>query len=272
MVRCSNIVIGILNLFTLILSIPILLAGVAMQKQAATECERWLDFPFMVVGIFLLVVSLAGLIGACCRSTCLLWLYLFVMFLFIISLFVFTVFAFVVTHKNVSEAISNKGIDDYKLGDYSKWLQRKVNDTKTWNKIKSCLQTGKVCSNNNYRHKFLDNAFKSIVDEKHTPAVERGCCKPPNECNFVNESPNVWTKPENGTYNNPDCDRWSNDENTLCYDCQSCKVGLLEDLKYDWKRLAIANMILVVILTFIYSIGCCAFRNNRRNNYYRKYR
>ncbi|MED6157256.1 hypothetical protein PIB30_021758 [Stylosanthes scabra] len=271
MVRCSNILIGVVNLLTLIISIPILLAGLTMQKQAATECDRWLDIPFIVVGAFLLIVSLAGLIGACCRSTCLLWLYLFVMFLFILSLFFFTVFAFVVTHKNVSEAISSKGIDEYRLGDYSKWFQRKVNDTNTWNKIKSCMQTGKVCKNNN-RHKIFDNAFKSVIHEKPATGVQHGCCKPPKECNFENESHNVWKKPENGTYSNPDCDAWSNDENSLCYDCQSCKVGLLEDFKDEWKRLTILNIILVLFLIIVYSIGCCAFRNNRRDNHHRKYR
>jgi len=144
--RLSNNLIGILNFITFLLSIPILGAGIWLGQRAdGTECERYLSAPVIAVGVFLLVVSLAGLVGACCRVTWLLWVYLLAMFVLILVLFCFTVFAFVVTNKGAGEAVSGRGYKEYRLGDYSNWLQKRVENTKNWDKIRSCLEDSKVC-------------------------------------------------------------------------------------------------------------------------------
>ncbi|KAL5097470.1 hypothetical protein RYX36_001797 [Vicia faba] len=118
--------------------------GVWLHKKSTTECERFLEKPIIALGVFLLVVSLMGLIGACCRVSWLLWFYLLVMFLLIVLLFAFTIFAFVVTNKGAGEAVSNRGYKEYKLGDYSNWLQNKVTNGGNWKRIRSCLVSGKV--------------------------------------------------------------------------------------------------------------------------------
>ena len=145
MFRLSNNLVGILNFITFLLSVPILGAGIWLSHRASTDCEKFLEKPVIALGVFLMVVSLAGLIGACCRVSWLLWVYLLVMFLLIVLLFCFTIFAFVVTNKGAGEVLSGKGYKEYRLGDYSNWLQKRVNNTKNWNRIKSCLQDGKVC-------------------------------------------------------------------------------------------------------------------------------
>ncbi|KAL5058811.1 hypothetical protein RYX36_030415 [Vicia faba] len=89
--------------------------GVWLHKQSTTEYECFLEKPIIALGIFLLVVSLMGLIGACCRVSWLLWFYLLVMFLLIVLLFTFTIFAFVVTNKGAGEAVPNRGYKEYKL-------------------------------------------------------------------------------------------------------------------------------------------------------------
>jgi hypothetical protein len=144
--RLSNNLIGILNTVTFLLSVPILGAGIWLGTRAdGTECERYLSAPVIALGVFLMVVSIAGLVGACCRVTWLLWVYLLAMFVLILVLFCFTVFAFVVTNKGAGEAVSGRGYKEYRLGDYSNWLQNRVQSTKNWNKIRSCLQDSKVC-------------------------------------------------------------------------------------------------------------------------------
>ncbi|XP_060171654.1 tetraspanin-8-like [Lycium barbarum] len=265
MVRCSNNLVGILNIVTLLLSIPIIGGGIWLSRQANTECERFLEKPVIALGVFILLVSLAGIIGSCCRVTWLLWVYLLVMFLLILLLFCFTIFAFVVTNKGAGEKIGGKGYKEYRFGDYSNWLQKRVD--KHWNRIHSCLQDSKICTSliqeSNTK---ADDFFK-----KHLSALQSGCCKPSNDCNFEYVSPTNWTRSPSSSLDNPDCSKWSNDPNVLCYGCQSCKAGLLDNIKSDWKRVAVLNIIFLIFLIVVYSIGCCAFRNNREDNSWKRY-
>ena len=100
--------------------------------------------------------------------------------------------------------------------------------------------------------------------------VQSGCCKPPTGCNFTYQSETVWIKPAgfNTTTDDPDCTTWSNDQTVLCYDCMACKAGVLANLKNDWKKIATVNIIFLIFLIVVYSVGCCAFRNNRQDNSY----
>ncbi|CAA2996607.1 tetraspanin-8-like [Olea europaea subsp. europaea] len=268
MVRVSNNLVGILNFITLLLSIPIIGGGIWLSKQANTECERFLDIPVIVLGVFILLVSLAGLVGSCCRVTWLLWIYLVVMFLLIVLLFCFTIFAFVVTNKGAGESLSGKGYKEYRLGDYSNWLQKRVNSDKNWNKIRSCLQDSKICQ------RLLDDGSSTSVEDfyrEQLSSLQSGCCKPSNDCNFQYVSPTNWTRTAQSSLTNPDCRTWSSDPNVLCYSCQSCKAGLLDNIKSDWKRVAVINIIFLVFLIIVYSVGCCAFRNNREDNLWKRY-
>ncbi|KAH7289999.1 hypothetical protein KP509_30G027700 [Ceratopteris richardii] len=148
----SNNLIGILNSITAVLSIPIIGAGIWLATKHSTDCMRFLQWPIIIIGVFILLVSLAGLLGSCYRSPCLLWIYATVMFLLIILLFCFTVFAFVVTHKGAGNAVSGKGFDEFHLGNYSSWLQRQVNKASVWDKIESCLKDSKTCSKLNSKY------------------------------------------------------------------------------------------------------------------------
>ncbi|GAB2246923.1 hypothetical protein Droror1_Dr00006805 [Drosera rotundifolia] len=259
--RFSNNLVGLLNLLTLILSIPILGGGIWLSHRAHTDCEKFLEKPIIAIGVILLLISLAGLIGSCCRVNFLLWVYLLVMFLLIVLLFCFTVFAFVVTNKGAGEALDGKGYKEYRLGDYSHWLQKRVTNAKNWDRIRSCLVDGKVC-------KSLENETQTTVAEfyaKNLSPIQSGCCKPPTDCGFQYVSPTVW---DVGTTNSTDsdCALWNNNQSELCFSCQSCKAGVLQNIKTDWKKVAIVNIIFLIFLIMVYTVGCCAFRNNRIDN------
>ncbi|XP_062164005.1 tetraspanin-8-like [Alnus glutinosa] len=265
MFRVSNNLVGLLNLLTFVLSIPILAGGIWLSHQANSECERWLEKPVIVLGVFLMVVSLAGLVGACCKVSWLLWFYLLVMFLLILLLTVFTIFAFAVTNKGAGQVVSGRGYKEYRLGDYSNWLQKRVNNNKNWNKIKSCLHDSKVCSN--FANKYVNISAGEFYTE-HLSALQSGCCKPPNDCDFTYVNATEWTKPAVVNSTNPDCNTWDNASADLCYSCESCKAGLLDNIKSNWKKVAVLNVIFLVFLIIVYSVGCCAFRNNRKDNAY----
>jgi len=213
-----------------------------------------------------MLVSIAGLIGACCRVSWLLWVYLLAMFLLIVLLFCFTVFAFVVTNKGVGEVVSNRGYKEYRLGDYSHWLQKRVDNTANWKKIRSCIMDAKVCQS------LADDSKSKVAAtffQENLSPIQSGCCKPPTSCGFTYVSPISWTGTANAT-SDVDCRTWSNISTQLCYDCNSCKAGVLANLKHDWRKVAVVNIVMLIFLIIVYSVGCCAFRNNRSDNSYGK--
>ncbi|GLJ14755.1 hypothetical protein SUGI_0239240 [Cryptomeria japonica] len=261
MVRFSNNIIGLLNFATFVLSVPILGGGIWLATKAGSDCEKLLQWPVIVLGAFLMLVSLAGLVGACCRVTWLLWLYLAAMFVLILLLFCFTVFAFVVTNKGAGQVVSGKGYKEYRLGDYSHWLQKRMEKSGNWNKIKSCLQDAKVCK------KLSDDSVGKVAEQFYSDnlsPIQSGCCKPPSSCNFVYVNATYWTSTA-GNLKDMDCSRWSNEQDQLCYDCDSCKAGVLANLKRDWRKIAVINIVVLIALVVVYSVGCCAFRNNQRD-------
>lgn len=263
--KCSNSLVGILNFATFLLSIPILGAGIWLAHKAETDCEKFLEKPVIAIGAFLMIVSIMGLVGACCGVTWLLWVYLVVMFLLIVLLFCFTVFAFVVTNKGAGQVLSNRGYKDYRLGDYSNWLQKRVQDSSNWRKIKSCIQDAKICQD-------LEKDNSGISDKKFyslkLSSIESGCCKPPTSCNFGYLTPTNWTRGANSANTDSDCNTWSNDVLGKCYECNSCKAGVLQSIKGHWRKVAGINIAMLVFLVIVYSVGCCAFRNNRRDARY----
>ncbi|RWW60518.1 hypothetical protein BHE74_00032478 [Ensete ventricosum] len=166
MFRLSNNLIGALNFITFLLSVPILGGGIWLATRGGgTDCEKFLQTPMIVLGAFLMAVSLAGLVGACCRNSLLLWIYLFVMFILILLLFCFTIFAFVVTNKGAGQVSSSRGYKEYRLGDYSHWLQKRVENTKNWAKIRSCLSDAKVCR----RLQEDSQSFEQFVKDNLSP-------------------------------------------------------------------------------------------------------
>jgi len=143
-------------------------------------------------------------------------------------------------------------------------LQKRVNDGGNWNKIRSCLAESKVCSK--LEAKLIDVPVNNFYNE-HLTALQSGCCKHSDQCQFTYVSATNWTKTA-GTHQNPDCQIWDNAPEKLCFDCESCKAGLLDNVKSAWKKVAIVNIVFLVFLIIVYSVGCCALRNNKRDNGY----
>ncbi|OVA10167.1 Tetraspanin/Peripherin [Macleaya cordata] len=248
MYRFSNTVIGFLNLFTLLASIPIIGGGLWMARSSTT-CESFLQTPLLVVGFVVLIVSLAGFIGACFNVAWALWVYLVVMLVLIGTLLSLTIFGFVVTSPGGGIVVPGRAYKEYRLQDYSSWLRSRVKDPHYWRNIRTCILGSNTCAK-------LSTWTPLDYLKKDMSPVQSGCCKPPTACDYAG----VTLVPQD-----PDCFRWNNAAPLLCYECDSCKAGVLEDVKNDWRKLSVLNVVVLVFLISIYSIGCCAFRNSRRS-------
>lgn len=147
MLRGGSSVLGIINFITFLISIPILGGGIWLASRAnSTDCIRFLQWPIIVVGLVLMVVSLMGFAGACYRQTWLLRLYLFAMFFVVLALLFFVVFAFAVTDRGAGQVVMSRRFPEYQLSDYGGWLRDRVADPQYWTTISACLRDGHACA------------------------------------------------------------------------------------------------------------------------------
>ncbi|KAK9058849.1 hypothetical protein SSX86_023693 [Deinandra increscens subsp. villosa] len=263
--RNSNHLIGILNFLTFLLSIPILGGGIWLSTRANnTDCMTFLQYPLIIIGVAVMVVSIAGFAGACYRNTFLMYLYLWAMFFIIVALISFVIFAYVVTDKGSGRPVSNRAYQDFYLPDYSGWLKERVASDEYWRKISSCVRDSGVCRKSGR----VIGGFPESADvyyRRKLNSIESGCCKPPSECGFVYVNETTWNRDSSALVgNNGDCNRWSNDQEQLCYNCNSCKAGVLASLRKSWRKVSVINIVVLVILVIAYVVACGAFRNNKR--------
>ncbi|ONI00524.1 hypothetical protein PRUPE_6G092900 [Prunus persica] len=262
--RFSNHLIGLLNFATFLLSIPILGGGIWLSSRANnTDCLKFLQWPLIIIGVSIMVVSLAGFAGACYRNTFLMWVYLFVMFFIIAALIGFIIFAYAVTDKGSGRPVTNRAYVEYYLGDYSGWLEEHVAKDSNWRKIASCVRDSKVCQKMGRTVSGVPQTADMFYNRKLS-SVQSGCCKPPTECGYTYVNETTWETGGGMMGTNPDCALWNNDQRQLCYSCNSCKAGVLASLKKSWRKVSVINIVVLIILVIFYVIGCAAFRNNRR--------
>jgi hypothetical protein len=88
--------------------------------------------------------------------------------------------------------------------------------------------------------------------------VQSGCCKPPSECGFGYVGPTVWTNPTSAP--DQDCGLWSNNPAQLCYECESCRAGLLATLRNEWHKAGVVLIVAIIVLIFVYGVSWRAYR------------
>ena len=69
-----------------------------------------------------------------------------------------------------------------------------------------------------------------------------------------------------------DCSKWSNEQTELCYGCDSCKAGLLANLKEEWRNADIILLVSFVGLIFVYLLAFIALKNANSEQLFRRHK
>ncbi|XP_007039477.2 PREDICTED: protein TORNADO 2 isoform X1 [Theobroma cacao] len=254
----SNTIVGTINFITLLLSIPIIGAGIWLANEPDNSCVKILQWPLIILGISISVVALLGFVGGCWRITWLLIVYLVAMFILIVLFACLVVLIYLVTKKGSGHPAPGRTYLEHDLDDFSGWLRRKVASPYKWNRIRACLNSTDMCSELNQRYRIAQDFFNARLT-----SIQYGCCMPPAECGYTYINPTYWLTPNN-TAASMDCLQWSNDQMQLCFHCDSCKAGLLANLTKEWRSVDIILLITLVVLICVYLIGfCCALRKSK---------
>ncbi|KAL4269543.1 hypothetical protein GQ457_HM001500 [Hibiscus cannabinus] len=263
----ANYITAVLNFVAFLCSIAVIASGIWLSQKPDNVCIHVFRWPVIVLGFLILLVSLAGFVGACCYNKNLLAFYLCCMAILIALFLILLVFAFVVTRPDGSYDVPGRGYKEYRLDGYSSWLRNRILGSKNWNKITACLADTDVCPKlTQQQYMTVDQFFAA-----HLSPLQSGCCKPPTICGYTFVNPTLWTNPTN-PMGDPDCNLWSNDQTQLCYNCNSCRAGLLGNLRSEWRKANIILIVAVVVLICVYVIGCSALKNAQTEELFRRYK
>ncbi|XP_060971584.1 tetraspanin-10 isoform X2 [Cannabis sativa] len=242
-VGTSTFVIRWVNFLTMLLSVVVVVFGIWMSTHH-DGCRRSLTFPILCLGGVIFFVSIIGFLGALKNSSILLWIYLIMLCFILIGILVFTVLAY----------------KEYQLKDYSSWFLNQLNNTHNWKELKICLVKSEDCNNLSKKYKTL----KQYKSAKLTP-IEAGCCRPPSDCGYPAVNASFYDLSFHPVSSNKDCKFYKNSRQVKCYNCDSCKAGVAQYMKTEWRVVAIFNVALFLVLSMIYFVGCCARRNASRS-------
>ena len=153
MARWSSIITVSINSLTLLLGLFLLgMGGCLAVHHDRAPCLSLIRSPCLKIGAILVVVSLLGLLGMCCRSPFVLWLYLIIYFILIIMVAVGGVLWIMVVSKGYVRLDIG---ESRKLNDFTFWFQDQVIGIEDWSKVKNCLLHTDICSSDNPKKIFL---------------------------------------------------------------------------------------------------------------------
>ncbi|XP_009614646.2 tetraspanin-8-like [Nicotiana tomentosiformis] len=183
---------------------------------------------------------------------------------------IYQLFCIVIALKHLDSNPEPKGEWEDQFQEYSHWFKKQLPDDRDWEKIKSCLIDVKYCN-------YLSKDRTAEFYKEKLSSTQSGCCKPPTYCNFEFQNATTWIVPKTGAKvpDDADCKAWNNEQKQMCYNCNSCKKAVLDNIKKYYKHSSLISFCIFVIISIVYSIGCCALTNNsyrHRAHVYHGYR
>lgn len=157
----SNNVIGVINFIAVLLSIPIIGTGIWLTTLPAESCIKILQYPVIILGVLILVVAMAGFIGAFWRIPPLMIFYLGAMIVLIVLLVCLVIFIYAVTLRGHGNIEPNRSYLEYNVDDFSIWLRRRVRSSHKWDRIRSCLRSSNMCAELNQSYRVAMDFFNA---------------------------------------------------------------------------------------------------------------
>ncbi|KAK3119886.1 hypothetical protein QOZ80_9AG0677200 [Eleusine coracana subsp. coracana] len=154
-------------------------------------------------------------------------------------------------------------VREYDIADYDWPLRRRMANKQYWGTIAAVLRHDHVCDGMRPLVRdpktgayYVDLPSKKWPHDAGLSPIESGCCKPPLSCEFTYVNQTTWTPKEvpgalamvTTRVDDDDCGRWSNDQQTLCFECDSCKAGVLADIQRIWSQ--IVGLLLAGIVVY----------------------
>ncbi|WCJ22033.1 Tetraspanin family protein [Euphorbia peplus] len=257
MSRLSNKLFIAFNILALISGFIAIGSYIYFQIHGVTDCKNVVQKPLIIMGIALAAISILGLIGICFKLTWLLWTYSLLAFLTLFGLTTFSIVVYTIGNANTSKSsLASLGFKKHNLGgNYEEWLINMVESRNNWKSIRSCLVKNHVC--NRVRDNNLIEKGSDFHVLHNLSPIENGCCKPPTECGYKYKNGTTWLIPKSGPETkNSDCQTWRNDEEKLCYNCKTCKGGVLEESRLTWIIFSILDFFDIAILIIMFTLSC----------------
>ncbi|KAJ9547903.1 hypothetical protein OSB04_020446 [Centaurea solstitialis] len=230
--------------------------GIWLASKPDNHCIRSLPWPIVFIGILFLFLAFTGFVGAHWNKPGLL------------SFYLFCNAALIVTESSSSCSRSSSptlrartrfpaGVRRVPLHGLLGVAAGSYHGPENWGSIRACLASSSIC-NEMVRESYTAPQFFSA----HISSLQSGCCKPPTVCGYQYVNPITWINPTNPMAD-VDCIIWNNDPNQLCYNCDSCKAGVLGNLRKEWKEANVILIVAVLALICLYLVAFNAYKNSQ---------
>ncbi|GBG90558.1 hypothetical protein CBR_g50901 [Chara braunii] len=159
------------------------------------------------------------------------------------------------TGRNGGHLVVGKGYREFKLGDYSPWMRKRVRNEDVWKEIKWCL-IKKECHKLSLKH---PDPKTGIIQFN---GIQSGFCKPPDSCGFavINASASSYqARASSSSFPSSlggDCTLFSNGE-FKCFDCDSCKAAFLDSLRRSWRTMSIIDLTMIPDFVIVQGLAIC---------------
>ncbi|CAL5338440.1 hypothetical protein CsSME_00021972 [Camellia sinensis var. sinensis] len=255
MVEFSNAVITSFNFFGLLLSIIPIASATYIFINGPVSCDNESPVVTMGLGIFILVMSVMGLIGATAKCRVLMLTYLWMFSMVIIMALCMTTITFVVTCNSPADVV--KASRGYELKEFMPLFRKYMVNDEKWVEAKKCM----------IQQQFCKIRLLSAKDNEVEYTKQFGCCRPPPQCGFEwrpNET--LWVVPKKGLASKDhDCVAWSNNIDKLRYECDTCKAGHVAARVIEFHGDSGFCIGFPIFLFFIiFAIAYCALTNSNQ--------